>query len=135
MKHPIISSIGLAILSGASFLTPALASPGIDCVPVANISNAPPPAGGYGAVDHAYNIGNVWKWNDAAFDLLREVRGVDSDRYGVDILSTTRVPYDPSAKVDGVGFRVSRIRSIPETMSLFSTLVLVSGGLLVRRRG
>ncbi|MCX6867625.1 MAG: SUMF1/EgtB/PvdO family nonheme iron enzyme [Verrucomicrobia bacterium] len=57
MKHPHISSLGLAILAGVSLVTPALAV-NIAYVPVGNPGNAADTATGsvYGAVSHAYQI-------------------------------------------------------------------------------
>jgi sulfatase modifying factor 1 len=65
MKHPLIPSLGLAVLAGVSLVTPALAFVGIDWVPIGNTGNAADTADGddgtpgvqcYGAVSHAYQI-------------------------------------------------------------------------------
>jgi formylglycine-generating enzyme required for sulfatase activity len=55
MKHPIITSLGLAALAGVSLVTPALAVVNIDYVSVGNPGNAADSTG-YGAVGYAYQI-------------------------------------------------------------------------------
>jgi formylglycine-generating enzyme required for sulfatase activity len=55
MKHPIITSLGLAVLAGASLVTPAYAVVNIGYVGVGNMNNAADSTG-YGAVGYAYQI-------------------------------------------------------------------------------
>ena len=55
MKHPIITSLGLAVLAGASLVTPAYAVVNIGYVGVGNMNNAADSTG-YGAVGYACQI-------------------------------------------------------------------------------
>ena len=68
-----ILSLGLAVLAGVSFVTPALAVVNIAWVPVGNAGNAPDPSpasGPYGAVGYAYNIGKYEVTNAQYADFL-----------------------------------------------------------------
>ena len=69
MKHPFITTLGLAVLAGISLVSPAFAVLSIDYVPVGNAGNAADTTG-YGAVGYAYNIGTYEVTNAQYVDFL-----------------------------------------------------------------
>ena len=79
MKHPIITSFGLAVLAGVSLVTPALAVVNIAWVPVGNAGNAADPSWGYGSVGYAYNIGKYEVTNNQYVDFLNAKGGSNSN--------------------------------------------------------
>jgi sulfatase modifying factor 1 len=81
MKHTLISSLGLAILVGATSVTPALAVVIMDWVPVGNAGNAPDPSTGFGSVGYAYNIGKYEVTNSQYAEFLN-AKG-SSNNYGI----------------------------------------------------
>ncbi len=83
--------------------------------------------------------GNVYEWNESAFDgindLSSEARGIRGGGWNVaetNLRSSARHLFSPTLELDNVGFRVA---SVPEPSA--ALLVLISGGalLLKRRRG
>ena len=77
MKHPIITSIGLAALAGVSLVTPSMASLSIDYVTVGNIVMEAD-TNGYGKVDYAYNIGKYEVTNAQYVNFLNATAQTDS---------------------------------------------------------
>ena len=79
MKHPIITSLGLAVMAGVSLVTPASATISIDYVTVGNAGKAADTSDGdggtsgiqrYGAVSYTYNIGKYEVTNSQYVDFL-----------------------------------------------------------------
>jgi formylglycine-generating enzyme required for sulfatase activity len=75
MKHPIITSLGLAVMAGVSLVTPASATISIDYVTVGNAGKAADTrvgtgSLGYGAVGYAYQIGKYEVTNSQYVDFL-----------------------------------------------------------------
>jgi formylglycine-generating enzyme required for sulfatase activity len=81
MKHRIISTFGLTVLVGVSLVIPAWATVSIDWVTVGNAGNAADPSTGYGAVDHAYNIGTYEVTNAQYVEFLNAKGSANS--YGI----------------------------------------------------
>jgi len=79
MKHPITSSLGLAVLAGVTLVTPALAVVNIAWVPVGNAGNAADPSTGYGSVASAYNIGKYEVTNSQYAEFLNAKGGSNSN--------------------------------------------------------
>ena len=80
--------------------------------------------------------GTVTEWNDAVISgSSRGLRG-GSFEVGEDDLRASYIDYGfPTSEASGLGFRVaSSIAAVPEPSSMLSTLALVAGGLLTRRR-
>jgi len=92
-------------------------------------------ASSYGTFDQG---GNVWEWNDAV--ISGSTRGLRGGSWGDDdgfLSSGSRYGDVPTFEARYVGFRVASVTSIaavPEPSSMLSTLALVAGGLLTRRR-
>ena len=57
MKHTITTTFGLAVLAGIFLVSPAFAVVSMSWTSIGDVGNAPDSSTGYGAVDHAYNIG------------------------------------------------------------------------------
>ena len=100
----------------------------------ADITNA----GGLSAYGTMAHGGNVWEWNETAYDGInntagesRELRGGSwyNDGFGVD--ASFRFDFDPSDGLDDVGFRVA---SVPEPSTGLLVLLGLSGLLLKRRK-
>ena len=81
MKHPITSTIGLALLAGISLVSPAFAVVSMSWTSIGNVNNAADPSTGYGSVDHAYNIGTYEVTNAQYVDFLN-AKGA-SNTYGI----------------------------------------------------
>ena len=80
-------------------------------------------------------MGNVWEWNESAFDgtldnmsEYRTVRGGGFSHVVDNLRSTTRNPGDPTGETYYVGFRVVAVNVIPEPATALS---LALGGLLI----
>jgi hypothetical protein len=75
--HP---PLGLAVLAGASLVTPALASLSIDYVNVGDAGNTADPATGslYGSVGYAYNIGKYEVTNAQYVNFLNTTAQTDN---------------------------------------------------------
>jgi formylglycine-generating enzyme required for sulfatase activity len=81
--------------------------------------------------------GNVWEWNESAFDgsntspsETRTIRGANWDNGGTAMLSTDRFDNSPTIEVDYFGFRVA---SVPEPSSAL-LMMLGLGALMLKRR-
>lgn len=95
---------------------------------------------GFGAQEQngTYDMmGNVWEWNESAFDgtldNMAEYRVIRGGSYGgseVDLRSSPRYGYYPADESSAIGFRVA---AIPEPSSL-ALMVLVGGGGWIARR-
>jgi len=70
MKLHLILSLGLAVLVGITLVTPASAVVSMSWTSIGNAGNAADPSSGYGAVDHAYNIGTYDVTNAQYVDFL-----------------------------------------------------------------
>ena len=78
MKHPLISSLGLAFLASMSLVTPALAFVNIEWIGVGNPGNAADPTTGYGKVDYSYQIGKYEVTNAQYAEFLNAKAGTDT---------------------------------------------------------
>ena len=79
MKHPLISSLGLAFLASMSLVTPALAFVNIEWIGVGNPGNAADPTTGYGKVDYSYQIGKYEVTNAQYAEFLNAKGGSNSN--------------------------------------------------------
>jgi formylglycine-generating enzyme required for sulfatase activity len=82
--------------------------------------------------------GNVWEWNESAFDgannsssEARTVRGGFWPDNNVNLRSSTRANFGPTGEGSGYGFRVA---SVPEPSTYALLLMAGAGWLLWRRR-
>jgi len=82
--------------------------------------------------------GNVWEWNESAFNAPndsssenRAIRGGIWSDTGDNLLSSNRSFDNPSDEFIGIGFRVA---SVPEPSTAFMILIPVGAWLLRRRR-
>ena len=80
MNQSIFSSLGLIVLSGFSFVNPAIAVVNMVYVPIGNPGNAADTTG-YGAVGYAYNIGKYEVTNSQYVEFLN-AKGA-SNAYGI----------------------------------------------------
>jgi formylglycine-generating enzyme required for sulfatase activity len=76
--------------------------------------------------------GNVWEWNETAYDGInntagenRYLRGGSWDNYSSPLNASIRISYNPTSEGDNIGFRVA---SVPEPSSLS---LLALGGVVV----
>ena len=88
MKHSTIPSIGLAVLAGASLVTPAFAAFNMDYVSVGNPGNTADTrfgtgSLGHGSVDHVYNIGKYEVTNAQYVEFLNAVDPVGANANGI----------------------------------------------------
>lgn len=74
--------------------------------------------------------GNVWEWNDAVIDSLRELRGGSLNGNSSFLASSSRASALPANEWNFVGFRVA---SVPEPSAVLLTCFAVAE-LLTRRR-
>ena len=70
MKHPLTTSLALAVLASVALVTPAMAVVNMDYVPIGNSGNSADASTGYGAVGYAYNIGKYEVTNAQYVDFL-----------------------------------------------------------------
>ena len=77
MKHPVTSTLKLAVLAGISFVNPAMAVVNMSWTSIGNAGNAADTTG-YGSVDHAYNIGTYEVTNAQYVDFLN-AKGASND--------------------------------------------------------
>ena len=127
MKNPHISSLGLAVLTGISLVSPAFAVVNMSWTSIGDAGNAPDTTG-YGSVDHAYNI----EWNDAVISgSSRGQHGGSWYDFDYGLASSDSGIYfvDPSLENFVVGFRVA---SVPEPTSVF--LAIFGSGVMLTRR-
>jgi formylglycine-generating enzyme required for sulfatase activity len=98
-------------------------------------------AGGLSAYGTMAQGGNVWEWNESAFDghndmsdKMRDLRG-GSWGYGGELAmnASTVSPHDPNVEEPSIGFRVASTSSVPEPSAL-SLLAVGLGGLAMMRR-
>ena len=82
--------------------------------------------------------GNVWEWNETASDGINNTAGEDRNLRGgywgissVYFVASNRLPFNPAAGNDGIGFRVA---GVPEPSALSLLAVGLGGLALVRRR-
>ena len=98
----------------------------------ADITNA----GGLSAYGTMAQGGNVWEWNETAFDDIawdnRELRGGSAyDVSSIYLDASNRYNDNPSSQSDDLGFRVA---SVPEPSTGLLVLLGLSGLLLKRRK-
>ncbi|MFZ9936711.1 MAG: formylglycine-generating enzyme family protein [Luteolibacter sp.] len=89
----------------------------------------------YGTFDQG---GNVWEWNDAVIDSSRGARGASwYTASGGALASSNRVNFVPSSEHFYLGFRLASasVSAIPEPGSAMGLMMLLSGALLMRRKG
>jgi len=84
----------------------------------------------YGTFDQG---GNVAEWTAAVYGSLHGQRGGDFSKPEQLLASSISSVPTPGESIYA-GFRVASLTAVPEPASLFSTLTLVSSGLLLRRR-
>ncbi len=92
-------------------------------------------AGGLSAYGTMGQNGNVWEWNESAYDGInnsssenRAIRGGNWNNAGLNLRSSIRFDVSPSSSDGNVGFRVA---SVPEPSS---TVLMISAGLLALAR-
>jgi len=99
-------------------------------------------AGGLSAYGTMAQGGNVWEWNESAFDghndmsdKMRDLRG-GSWGYGGELAmnASTVSPHDPNVEEPSIGFRVASTSSVPEPSALSLLAVGLGGLAMIRRR-
>ena len=91
MKQSITSTLGLAVLAGISFVSQAIAEVSISWTSIGNIGNAADPSTGYGAVNHAYNIGTYEVTNAQYVEFLNTKGASNSNGIFNSVMGTTGI--------------------------------------------